>query len=72
MIEKHLCVNKLFFRFSEVGIKHFDLYFDDGTAPPIEILNSFLNIVENSNQAVAVHCRVSFHDHIGFRNIEMA
>ncbi|CAH1395445.1 unnamed protein product [Nezara viridula] len=44
-------------RFTDVGIKHVDLYFDDGTVPPYEILCDFLNLVENSKQAVAVHCR---------------
>ncbi|XP_014287779.1 dual specificity protein phosphatase CDC14AB isoform X2 [Halyomorpha halys] len=44
-------------RFSDVGIKHVDLYFNDGTPPPIDILEDFLHLVEHSKQAVAVHCR---------------
>jgi cell division cycle 14 len=33
--------------FIKAGIKHHDLFFTDGTAPPAEIVNKFLEIVEN-------------------------
>eukprot|EP01127_Copromyxa_protea_P004080 TRINITY_DN1389_c0_g1_i3.p1 TRINITY_DN1389_c0_g1~~TRINITY_DN1389_c0_g1_i3.p1 ORF type:complete len:271 (-),score=37.12 TRINITY_DN1389_c0_g1_i3:59-871(-) len=42
--------------FQEQGIKHHDLYFTDGTPPPMDIVYSFLAIVEAS-KVVAVHCK---------------
>ena len=43
--------------FSDNGIKHFNLYFEDGTEPPPHIVMKFLEIVEQSEGAVAVHCK---------------
>lgn len=39
-----------------VGINHFDMYFIDGTTPPIEIVYQFLEVAEEA-KGVAVHCK---------------
>lgn len=41
-----------------MGIQHYDLFFPDGTIPSKELLSKFLHISENSNSAIAVHCKV--------------
>lgn len=43
--------------FIKQGIKHNDLFFTDGTAPPPEIVDEFLRIVEKEEGVVAVHCK---------------
>lgn len=43
--------------FTDAGIDHLDLYFPDGSIPSTKIMNKFLMAVENTNDAVAVHCR---------------
>eukprot|EP00291_Cryptomonas_curvata_P017336 CAMPEP_0172161582 /NCGR_PEP_ID=MMETSP1050-20130122/6205_1 /TAXON_ID=233186 /ORGANISM="Cryptomonas curvata, Strain CCAP979/52" /LENGTH=324 /DNA_ID=CAMNT_0012831495 /DNA_START=143 /DNA_END=1114 /DNA_ORIENTATION=- len=43
--------------FSTHGIEHFDLYFEDCTAPPTNIVGRFLQIVESAPGSVAVHCK---------------
>lgn len=42
--------------FKQNGIAHYNLYFDDGTAPPLNIVDKFLKIAESSG-AIAVHCK---------------
>ena len=44
-------------RFINNGIKHLDLYFIDGTAPPEDIVVKFLDAVEKEKGKVAVHCK---------------
>lgn len=44
-------------RFIRQGLKHFDLYFIDGSCPSKKIMKDFLDIVENETGAVAVHCK---------------
>ena len=44
-------------KFKKLGIRHYDLYFTDGTCPSEEILRTFMKIVEGESGAVAVHCR---------------
>mmetsp|Transcript_35927 Transcript_35927/g.48664 ORF Transcript_35927/g.48664 Transcript_35927/m.48664 type:complete len:309 (-) Transcript_35927:238-1164(-) len=44
-------------KFIKAGIKHLDLYFLDGTPPPEEIVDKFLEASEKENGAVAVHCK---------------
>uniref|UniRef100_A0A0A9XU25 protein-tyrosine-phosphatase n=1 Tax=Lygus hesperus TaxID=30085 RepID=A0A0A9XU25_LYGHE len=44
-------------RFTSHGIDHYDLIFPDGSTPPDDILNDFLEIVENTEGATAVHCK---------------
>lgn len=39
-----------------MGFQFHDLFFPDCTAPPFEIVEQFLTIVEGSSGAVAVHC----------------
>lgn len=39
-----------------MGLKFYDLFFPDCTAPPFEIVERFLEIVESTEGAVAVHC----------------
>jgi protein-tyrosine phosphatase len=43
--------------FIHAGIDHHDMYFVDGTQPPSSILDRFLNVVESTPGAVAVHCK---------------
>lgn len=43
--------------FEEQGIAVYDLYFVDGGVPSKEILESFYDIVDNADGAVAVHCK---------------
>lgn len=44
-------------QFTESGIKHFDLYFPDGSCPSNEIIERFIQIVESENSGIAVHCK---------------
>ncbi|CAG9320451.1 unnamed protein product [Blepharisma stoltei] len=44
-------------KFVRLGIKHYDLYFLDGSCPSESIISDFLRIVENEPGAVAVHCK---------------
>ncbi|BES87319.1 Hypothetical protein NTJ_00124 [Nesidiocoris tenuis] len=44
-------------RFTLHGIDHFDLIFPDGTTPPDDILDDFLEIAEKSVGAIAIHCK---------------
>ena len=39
------------------GVKHLDLYFLDGSTPPDDIVEKFLDAVEKEKGAVAVHCK---------------
>lgn len=44
-------------RFTETGFEHHDLFFVDGSTPNDSIVRKFLNICENAEGAVAVHCK---------------
>jgi cell division cycle 14 len=44
-------------KFVKNGIKHQDLYFIDGSTPPDEIIESFLDLAEKEKNAVAIHCK---------------
>jgi len=44
-------------RFIDKGIKHVDLYFQDGSCPSQAIIDKFLRITESHPNAVAVHCK---------------
>jgi cell division cycle 14 len=39
------------------GIKHHDLFFTDGTAPSLPIVEQFLDLVEKEKGAIAIHCK---------------
>uniref|UniRef100_A0A0D6R8Z1 protein-tyrosine-phosphatase n=1 Tax=Araucaria cunninghamii TaxID=56994 RepID=A0A0D6R8Z1_ARACU len=43
--------------FTDHGISLHDLYFPDGSCPPERIVQRFLEILEGSSGAVAVHCK---------------
>lgn len=43
--------------FESEGIQHVDLFFPDGSNPPLWIVNAFIEICESLNGAVAVHCK---------------
>jgi cell division cycle 14 len=43
--------------FEAEGLVHYDLPFDDCTAPPTRTVQAFLRVVEASAGAVAVHCK---------------
>ena len=44
-------------RFTQMGMKHVDMYFLDGSCPPTEIWKKFLRLTEEQQGAVAVHCK---------------
>lgn len=44
-------------RFTEAGFEHHDLFFVDGSTPNDSIVRKFLNICENAEGAIAVHCK---------------
>jgi len=43
--------------FIKAGFKHYEMLFADGTVPPVSIVEQFLDVVENTSGAVAVHCK---------------
>jgi cell division cycle 14 len=43
--------------FTSNGIKHFELFFADGTAPTMEIVEQFLRLSEEEDGGIAVHCK---------------
>ncbi|NXS92301.1 CC14A phosphatase, partial [Jacana jacana] len=44
-------------RFTDAGFEHYDLFFVDGSTPSDSIVQRFLNICENADGAIAVHCK---------------
>lgn len=44
-------------RFTETGFEHHDLFFVDGSTPNDSIVRKFLNICENAEGAIAIHCK---------------
>lgn len=44
-------------KFVQAGIRHYDLFFEDGTPPSDAILKRFLDIVESEEGVIAVHCK---------------
>lgn len=44
-------------RFTDAGFEHYDLFFIDGSTPCDNIVRRFLNICENTEGAIAVHCK---------------
>nr|XP_023963108.1 dual specificity protein phosphatase CDC14A isoform X5 [Chrysemys picta bellii] len=44
-------------RFTDAGFEHYDLFFIDGSTPSDNIVRRFLNICENADGAIAVHCK---------------
>ena len=44
-------------RFTKNGIRHYDLYFLDGSVPSESIVKEFLRIAESESGALAVHCK---------------
>ncbi len=44
-------------RFTDAGFDHFDMFFVDGSVPSDSILQRFLEICENADGAIAVHCK---------------
>jgi len=47
-------------RFINNGFQHKDLFFYDGTAPSLALAKEFVELCENTNGAVAVHCKGDF------------
>ena len=43
--------------FKKGGINHLDLLFPDGTCPPPEIVDAFLQAAEKEKGAIAIHCK---------------
>jgi cell division cycle 14 len=43
--------------FLREGIEHYDMYFVDGTSPPLSIVEKFLEVVESASGVIAVHCK---------------
>ncbi|KAM8961561.1 dual specificity protein phosphatase CDC14B isoform 1-T1 [Pelodytes ibericus] len=44
-------------RFTDADFEHYDLFFADGSTPSDCIVKKFLNICENAEGAIAVHCK---------------
>ncbi|NWV24802.1 CC14A phosphatase, partial [Origma solitaria] len=44
-------------RFTDAGFEHYDLFFIDGSTPSDSIVQRFMNICENADGAIAVHCK---------------
>ena len=44
-------------RFVNAGFEHKDLFFTDGSTPSDSILDQFLELSENTDGAIAVHCK---------------
>ncbi|XP_041420532.1 dual specificity protein phosphatase CDC14C isoform X3 [Xenopus laevis] len=44
-------------RFTDANFEHHDLFFVDGSTPSDAIVKKFLNICENAEGAIAVHCK---------------
>lgn len=44
-------------RFTDAGIRHYELYFPDGSCPSEAIILKFLEIAESEPGALAVHCK---------------
>ncbi|KAL3867636.1 hypothetical protein ACJMK2_040513 [Sinanodonta woodiana] len=44
-------------RFTDAGFEHYDLFFIDGSVPSESIVRQFLEICENAEGAIAVHCK---------------
>ncbi|KFO22173.1 Dual specificity protein phosphatase CDC14B [Fukomys damarensis] len=44
-------------RFTDAGFDHHDLFFADGSTPTDAIVKEFLDICENAEGAIAVHCK---------------
>jgi cell division cycle 14 len=42
--------------FAAAGVRHHDLFFEDCTAPPADVVAAFFRIVDAAPGAVAVHC----------------
>ncbi|KAI3385544.1 hypothetical protein SNEBB_008525 [Seison nebaliae] len=43
--------------FTTQGFHHYQMYFEDGSCPSVDIIRRFLNVCENTDGAVAVHCK---------------
>ena len=43
--------------FEKHGISHHDLFFEDGSCPPMWIVEKFLTISKSARGAIAVHCK---------------
>ena len=43
--------------FKNYGFKHLDIPFEDGTIPPQEIIDNFLEEAESTKGAIAIHCK---------------
>jgi cell division cycle 14 len=44
-------------KFIKNGIKHVDMYFLDGSTPPDNIVEEFLDLSEKEKHGLAVHCK---------------
>jgi cell division cycle 14 len=45
-------------KFTDAGFEHHDLFFIDGSTPSDEIVLRFIDVVDKSKGAVAIHCKV--------------
>lgn len=52
-------------RFTDAGFEHYDLFFIDGSTPSDNIVRRFLNICENTEGAIAVHCKGAYEASLG-------
>lgn len=47
-------------RFTDARFEHYDLFFVDGSTPNDAIVKKFLNISENAEGVIAIHCKGIF------------
>jgi len=43
--------------FTDVGIHHYDIYFDDCTVPNMNVVNRWFEVCRQEKGAIAVHCK---------------
>lgn len=44
-------------RFTDAGFDHYDLFFTDGSCPTDNIVRQFIEISENADGGIAIHCK---------------
>ena len=44
-------------KFTQAGIRHVELFYEDGSNPSEQIMQRFIQICENEPGAIAVHCK---------------
>ena len=59
-VHRIIRLNKQFYDsqiFKDAGFIHNELYFDDGTVPPKNIIEKFFDLMSDDSEIVALHCK---------------